>query len=107
MSQSPGRTLIPSVEITSVPAGTGSVPTVPTFVMRSPSMRMTLLRMGGPPNPSMSVPPTSATAFALSRAADCTGVWEKATPAWRSSAAASTRGRMGSIMSGEAGLREV
>ena len=33
---------------------------LPTAVMRSPSMRTTLLRSGRPPKPSISVPPTSA-----------------------------------------------
>ena len=60
MSQSPGRTVMPSVEITSAPGGTASTPTCPTAEMRSPSMRTTLLRIGLPPKPSTSVPPTSA-----------------------------------------------
>src|SRR5687767_10453910 len=60
MSHSPGSTLMPSVEMTSAPPGTGRVPTVPTARMRSPSITITLLRSGGPPCPSMSVPPTSA-----------------------------------------------
>src|SRR5687767_7922690 len=60
MSHSPGSTDIPSVEITSAPAGTASEPTWPTAVMRSPSTRMTLFLIGTPPNPSINVPPTSA-----------------------------------------------
>ncbi len=65
MSQRPGSTLMPSVEITSAPGGTGSVSTVPTAEIRSPSTRMTLLRIGRPPYPSISVPPTSAFTLAL------------------------------------------
>ena len=60
MSHSPGSTLMPSVEITSAPAGIASVPCTPTAEMRSPSIRMTLFRTGRPPKPSISVPPTSA-----------------------------------------------
>jgi hypothetical protein len=40
--------------------GTASWPTCPTALTRSPSIRITLLRIAGPANPSMSVPPTSA-----------------------------------------------
>ncbi len=43
MSHRPGSTDIPSVEITSAPAGTASVPTMPTAVMRSPDISTTLL----------------------------------------------------------------
>jgi len=46
--------------MTSAPAGTASVPTWPTALIRSPSMTTTLFRRGGPPKPSISVPPTSA-----------------------------------------------
>ena len=60
MSQRPGRTLIPSVEMTSASGGTGSVSTVPTALIRSPSMRTTLLRTGCEPKPSINVPPTNA-----------------------------------------------
>src|SRR5262245_37593475 len=60
MSQRPGSTVMPSVEITSAPAGTARAPTCPTAAIRSPSMRTTLFRMGGPAKPSTSVPPTSA-----------------------------------------------
>ena len=42
MSHSPGSTLMPSVEITSAPAGTASEPTWPTARMRSPSTMTTL-----------------------------------------------------------------
>ena len=47
MSQRPGSTDMPSVEITSAPAGTASVPTCPTAVIRSPSTSITELRIGG------------------------------------------------------------
>src|SRR6266550_2056929 len=60
MSHRPGSTDIPSVEITWYPAGTGLDSTVPTAVIRSPSMRMTELRIVRPPLPSINVPPTSA-----------------------------------------------
>src|SRR5687768_369215 len=60
MSHNPGSTLMPSVEITSAPDGMASAPCTPTAVIRSPSIRITLLRTGRPPKPSMSVPPTSA-----------------------------------------------
>ena len=57
--QIPGSTVMPSVEITSAPAGTCSEPTWPTARMRSPSTRTTLFWSGRLPLPSMSVPPTS------------------------------------------------
>src|SRR5262249_25832440 len=60
MSQSPGKTVMPSVEIRSYSLGTWSVATVPTRSMRSPRTSMTLSRRGGAPLPSMSMPPTSA-----------------------------------------------
>ena len=44
MSHRPGSTLMPSVEITSAPAGIASAPCTPTAVMRSPSISTTLLR---------------------------------------------------------------
>ncbi len=64
MSHRPGSTDMPSVEITSKSAGTASVPTWPTAAIRSPRTSTTELRIGGPPKPSMSVPPTSAMGFA-------------------------------------------
>ena len=60
MSHKPGSTVMPSVEMTSAPFGTASVPTWPTAEILSPSMRMTLFWIGGPAKPSTSVPPTSA-----------------------------------------------
>src|SRR5262245_6246905 len=60
MSQSPGSTVMPSVEIASAPAGTASDPTCPTARIRSPSMITTLFWIGLLPLPSTSVPPTSA-----------------------------------------------
>src|SRR5688572_20126798 len=60
MSHSPGSTVMPSVEMTFAPSGTRNVSTVPTARTRSPSMRMTLSRIGSRSVPSTSVPPTSA-----------------------------------------------
>src|SRR4051812_10749746 len=60
MSQRPGITVMPSVEMISAPSGTASVPTWPTAEVFSPSMRMTLFWIGGPAKPSTSVPPTMA-----------------------------------------------
>ena len=40
MSQRPGSTVMPSVEMTSAPGGTASDPTWPTATIRSPSMRI-------------------------------------------------------------------
>src|SRR4028118_1972472 len=60
MSQRPGSTLIPSVEITSAPSGIATSPTRPTALIRSPSISTTLFSSGRPPWPSISRPPTSA-----------------------------------------------
>src|SRR5688572_11311586 len=60
MSQRPGNTLMPSVEMISAPGGIASDPTWPTALIRSPSMITTLLRIGLLPKPSISVPPTRA-----------------------------------------------
>src|SRR6266545_1816339 len=87
MSQRPGSTVIPSVEITSAPEGTASVPSCPTAEILSPSIRMTLFWIGGPAKPSTSVPPTSAFIFGGVRG-DCA---ELVTPSAMSRAAAATR----------------
>src|SRR5689334_13762514 len=60
MSHRPGSTVIPSVGMISAPEGTARVPTWPTAAILSPSMRITLFWIGGPPKPSINVPPTSA-----------------------------------------------
>ena len=49
MSQSPGSTLIPSVEITVAPGGIASSPARPTARIRSPSISTTLFSSGAPP----------------------------------------------------------
>ena len=51
---------MPAVETTLNPAGTASESTVPTALIRSPSMSTTLWSSGGPPKPSIKRPPTSA-----------------------------------------------
>ena len=80
MSHRPGSTLMPSVEMTSAPRGMASMPTCPTALMRSPSIMMTLLRRGFPPNPSMSVPPTRALSFPVCADAGSVSVKASSTP---------------------------
>src|SRR5690349_7708922 len=60
MSHRPGRTLMPSVEITWAPSGIGTWPIRPTASMRSPLRMITLSSTGGPPWPSIRRPPTRA-----------------------------------------------
>ena len=60
ISQSPGSTVIPSVEMTSAFCGTDNVSIVPTALIFSPSIIITLFLIGVEPNPSIKVPPTKA-----------------------------------------------
>ena len=62
MSQSPGRMLLPLTSMRRAPGGIGVAARAPAATMRSPSYTTTASSIAGAPLPSMSRPPTSATA---------------------------------------------
>ena len=58
----PGVTNFPEPSITRAPSGTSTEVPGPTAVIRLPSMTIVPFSIGGPPFPSMIVPPTMARA---------------------------------------------
>src|SRR5262245_40811973 len=61
----PGRIVLPLTSIVRLPVGTATPPRLPTALTRLPSITMTASSTGGPPVPSMSVPPRMTSAVGV------------------------------------------